>query len=297
MTSLDLSAINNGRLYYDIDDIMASEERVAVVFNFTIPNIGKYVKTATALQKEHLKQHQLLNRTNNNNSNNDDGNNNEEQVVESDSEQDEANHTMTTTGSLFEEKYIIERSTKVEVPFWLAFVCGNQGYVEVEVPRVFTDLNYVTSNFEKASLSKVNRYFYEFGSALFKLMADIAINLKRDQELEALYIQRRSTLIETLVHRFKLFLRQAYRASNESSSSSFLTEQYAEFKSKLCNSELIILQMIQTEETNFVEWKHKSLGTYKLQYQKNYITSTDRDRDSDDDNTDTAVSDKRRRNR
>ncbi|KAF0975948.1 hypothetical protein FDP41_005275 [Naegleria fowleri] len=294
MSTLDLSAINNGRLYFDIDDIMASEERVAVVFNFTIPNIGKYIKTATALQKEHLKQHQLLSTSSNNNTNHYHGNDEEESVAESSDSEDETNKSNT----LFEEKYIIERSTKVEVPFWLAYVCGSQGYVEVEVPRVFADLNYVTSNFEKASLSKVNRYFYEFGSALFKLMADIAINLKRDQELEALYIQRRSTLIETLVHRFKLFLRQAYRASNESSSSSFLTEQYAEFKSKLCSSELSILQMIQTDETNFVEWKHKSLGTYKLQYQKNYISSTDRDRDSDDDNdTNSNSSDKRRRNR
>ncbi|EFC50252.1 hypothetical protein NAEGRDRAFT_62119 [Naegleria gruberi] len=263
MSAVD--GLNNGRDYFDIDDILASEERVAVIFNFTIPNIGKYIKTAAAMQKEHLRQI-----TNGN------------QDHSEDEIEEENNNSIK-----FIEKYIIERGTKVEVPFWLASVCGKEGFVEVEVPRVFTDLNYVTSNFEKASLSKVNRYFYDFGTSLFKLMAEIAESIKQDQELESLYIRKRYTLIDTLVHRFKVFLRQGYIASNQKSTSSWLTEQYSEFKSKLCNSELTILQMIQLEETSFIDWKHKSLGTYKLQYgDKNYISES-----SNNDNTSTTEDD------
>ena len=229
------------------------------------------------MQKEHLQQQLQLQNTEDP----------IEDEVPSDSE-DEGNIK-------FAEKYIIERGTKVEVPFWLATICGIQGYVEVEVPRVFTDLNYVTSNFEKAALSKVNRYFYDFGSALFKLMAEIASELKQDQELQSLYSERRATIIQTLVHRFKLFLKQAYVASHEKVASSWLTEQYTTFKAKLCNTELAILQMIQSDETNFVEWKHKSLGTYKLQYgEKNYIASTN-SKDGDEDEDDTVNGDKRRR--
>ncbi|KAL9641841.1 hypothetical protein ABK040_011826 [Willaertia magna] len=271
----------SGREYFDIDDILASEERVAVIFNHDIPNIGKYIKT------NNYKTIVLNN--NNNEGNGDNSNNNQQQVEEeeemvagSDSEDDDEEGEQQFKLN-FDKKYIIEKGSKIEIPFWLASICGKQGFVEIEIPKTFMDLNCVTSNYEKAQLSQVNKYFYDFGSILFKEMADIAAN-KNDTQLEDIYIQKRETIIETLKHRFKYFLDQAYVASHSKSGSSWLTEQYTEFKSQLCNSELLILQMIQSSETSFIDWKHNCLRTFIKQNdnEKNFITVQYESEEEDD---------------
>jgi hypothetical protein len=113
-------------------------KHIHVIFKSEIPKIGKYIKSASNYINQLIdsKTGKLIN------------------VEKEEIEKEKI--------IKFDKKFIINTGTKVEIPFWLASLCGKQNFVECEVPREFQDLNYVQSNYEKASVSQLNFYFYVF---------------------------------------------------------------------------------------------------------------------------------------
>eukprot|EP00188_Purpureofilum_apyrenoidigerum_P004759 Plantae.Rhodophyta-Purpureofilum_apyrenoidigerum.ctg56113.p1 GENE.Plantae.Rhodophyta-Purpureofilum_apyrenoidigerum.ctg56113~~Plantae.Rhodophyta-Purpureofilum_apyrenoidigerum.ctg56113.p1 ORF type:complete len:250 (-),score=36.31 Plantae.Rhodophyta-Purpureofilum_apyrenoidigerum.ctg56113:80-829(-) len=138
--------------YYDVDDLLMTEERFVCTFNVIGRSLG-HLEQSVGDDKDVLTE-----------------------LVSESEKEDEENDTLNDTEGSSEKIGLrdLPKGTKVEVPCWLAETLARRNYVSIHLPRFYSSTvrNDLRAGPNSVNLSDKCHFFFELGFRLSSLLVD-----------------------------------------------------------------------------------------------------------------------------